>query len=94
MTASARFVDCLCMCAHVLHVTVSAGVQAQVAAVVLGHLDPLQQQLFDLQSGTLPGDWEGALELVGRIADALRKVRLSCWQCTAGSAASLLSAEH
>lgn len=51
-----------------------AGVQAKAAAVVLQHLDPLQQQLYDLQAGTLPGDWEGALELVERLIDALRQV--------------------
>jgi hypothetical protein len=51
-----------------------AGVQAKAAAVVLQHLDPLQQQLYDLQAGTLSGDWEGALELVGRLIDALRQV--------------------
>lgn len=39
------------------------------------HLDPLQQQLFDLQAGTLAGDWEGALEVVGRVIDALRQVQ-------------------
>lgn len=43
--------------------------------MVLQHLDPLQQQLYDLQAGTLTGDWEGALELVGRVTDALRQVR-------------------
>lgn len=48
--------------------------QAKAAAVVLQHLDPLQQQLYDLQAGTLPGDWEGALELVERLIDALRQV--------------------
>lgn len=52
----------------------AAGVQAKAAAVVMQHLDPLQQQLFDLQAGTLAGDWEGALELVGRVIDALRQV--------------------
>lgn len=48
--------------------------QARAAAVVLQHLDPLQQQLYDLQTGTLSGDWEGALKLVGWVIDALRQV--------------------
>lgn len=48
---------------------------------MLQHLDPLQQQLYDLQAGTLSGDWEGALELVGRLIDGLRQV--GCKQCTA-----------
>jgi hypothetical protein len=41
---------------------------------VVQHLDPLQQPLADLQAGMLAGDWEGALELVGRVVDALRQV--------------------
>lgn len=43
--------------------------------MVLQHLDPLQQALCDLQAGTLQGDWEGALELAGRMTDALCQVR-------------------
>lgn len=58
---------------NTLH-AVCAGLQAKAAAQVVQHLDPLQQPLCDLQSGALPGGWEGALELVGRIADALRQV--------------------
>lgn len=57
----------------------AGGVQAQAgaaaAALVLQQLDPLQQALLDLQAGTLAGDWEGALELVGQIIDPLRRVR-------------------
>lgn len=57
----------------------AGGVQAQAAAaaaaLVLQQLDPLQQAFLDLQAGTLAGDWEGALELVGQVIDALRGVR-------------------
>lgn len=45
------------------------------AAAVLQHLDPLRQPLSQLAAGALAGDWEGALELVGRLGDALRQVR-------------------
>lgn len=41
---------------------------------MLNHLNALQQPLADLSYGTVEGDWEGALELVGRVADALRQV--------------------
>jgi len=64
---------------------VPAGVQAKAAAQVVQHLDPLQQPLCDLQSGALAGGWEGALELVGRVADALRQVRARA-MCCAGTA--------
>jgi hypothetical protein len=56
------------------YVMAAVGVQAKAAALVMQHLDPLQQQLLDLQAGTLAGDWDGALELVGRVLDALRQV--------------------
>jgi hypothetical protein len=51
-----------------------AGVHAHAAAQVLRQLEPLQQQLAGLAAGSLEGDWEGALELVGHIGDALRQV--------------------
>jgi hypothetical protein len=52
----------------------AAGVPAKTAALVLQHLDCLQQPLADLSSGTLQGSWEGALELITRTTDALRQV--------------------
>eukprot|EP00878_Enallax_costatus_P024703 GHUV01026383.1.p1 GENE.GHUV01026383.1~~GHUV01026383.1.p1 ORF type:complete len:1576 (+),score=459.42 GHUV01026383.1:1611-6338(+) len=51
-----------------------SGVHARAAAQVLNHLDALQQPLTDLSNGSIEGDWEGALELVGRSGDALRQV--------------------
>lgn len=73
-----------CVCLHGLACTARtaalvcyAGVHARAAAQVLHQLDSLQQPLADLSSGSLEGDWEGALELVGRVADALRMVRSS-----------------
>jgi hypothetical protein len=51
-----------------------AGVQAHAAGQVLRQLEPLQQQLSGLSSGSLEGGWEGALELVAHLGDALRQV--------------------
>jgi crotonobetainyl-CoA:carnitine CoA-transferase CaiB-like acyl-CoA transferase len=74
-----------------MYVAATAGVQAQAAAVVMQHLDPLQQPLADLHAGVLAGDWEGALELVGRVVDALRQV----WAQGQGSmVACILAAGH
>ncbi|WIA17572.1 hypothetical protein OEZ85_014399 [Tetradesmus obliquus] len=50
------------------------GVHAHAAAQVLRQLEPLQQQLAGLAAGSLEGEWEGALELVGHLGDALRQV--------------------
>jgi hypothetical protein len=54
-----------------------AGVHAQAAAQVLRQLEPLQQQLSGLATGSLEGDWEGALELVAHLGDALRQVSIN-----------------
>lgn len=51
------------------------GVHARAAVQVLDYLDALQQPLTELSSGSMEGDWEGALELVGRLGDVLRQVR-------------------
>lgn len=59
---------------------------AKTAAQVVQCLDPLQQPLRELQSGALAGDWEAALELVGRVIEALRQV--------SRHAAALWGAEH
>lgn len=62
---SARCCCCCCL----------AGAQAQaVASQVLQQLDPLCSPLSGLLAGSLEGGWEAALELVARVADALRAV--------------------
>jgi hypothetical protein len=63
-------------------VAAGTGVHAHAAAQVLRQLEPLQQQLAGLAAGSLEGDWEGALELVGHLRDALRQVSEHCLTVT------------
>lgn len=55
------------------YAAVAAGVHARAAGQLLNQLEPLRQQLAGLSSGSVEGDWEGALELMGHLGDALRQ---------------------